>query len=42
MNWSHMVSKFSFLELIGAVFSREWLAFLAPAVHLRAKPSRLQ
>ncbi len=31
MRWSHLVSKFSFLELVGAVFSREWLAAFTPA-----------
>ena len=30
MRWQHFVSKFSFLELIGAVFSREWLGAFTP------------
>jgi hypothetical protein len=37
MNWSRLVSKFSFLELLGAVFSRE---LFAPGLSFRVKPTR--
>jgi hypothetical protein len=40
MSWSHIVSKFSFLELLGAVFSRELLILFAPEPHIRTRESR--
>jgi len=38
MGWSRIVSKFSFLELLGAVFSQELLTMFSP--HIRTRESR--
>ncbi len=40
MSWSRIVSKFSFLELLGAVFSRELLTMFVTEPHVRTRPSR--
>lgn len=40
MNWLRIVSKFSFLELLGAVFSQEFLTLFASEPQVRTRESR--
>lgn len=40
MSWSRIVSKFSFLELLGAVFSQELLTLFSPDANVRTRESR--
>lgn len=40
MQWAGLVSKFSFLELLGAVFSTEWMTIFDPYTSVKAKPFR--